>query len=126
MFKYLAYAFYNPFMPAKKERKIQHVFSLFLKRKAKRLEIYPTLQCRKLEVVSCNDAIAIFAFIRGLKKNKNKELGISPYLNPPEDFNSTMARAMDYMLDDEALYSVEEEEQISSLKQHKKGRGENH
>lgn len=63
------------------------------------------------------------AFIAGLRKNKNKDLIRSLYLTPPEDFDSTMRKAKDHMLAEEALDSSNNEEQDLPQKQ-QKGLGE--
>lgn len=59
-------------------------------------------------------------FTADLKKRKNKVLVRSSYLNPPKDFDTTMALAKDYMLVNEAMDSLEDEERVHFSKQHKK------
>lgn len=58
----------------------------------------------------------------GLKKNTNKYLLRSLYLNPTEDFDSTLARVKGYMLVNKALDSSEGEEQEPPKKQHRKAK----
>lgn len=63
-------------------------------------------------------------FTAGLRTNKNNELIRSLYLTPPEDFDSTMRRAKDYMLVDEASNTPNDEEQEFLKKQQNKARAE--
>lgn len=59
---------------------------------------------------TCTDDVSLVAFMEDLRKSTNKHLLRSLYLNPLEDFNSTLARAKNYMLVDEVLDSSEGED----------------
>lgn len=56
-----------------------------------------------------NDEVEMVAFMASLGKKKNQALLRSLYLNPQKKFDSTLARATNYMLANEALNSSKEE-----------------
>lgn len=86
-------------------------------------EFIQSFNTKRLEVESCSDDVAMTTFTKGLKKRKNKNLVRSLYLNPPEDFNSTMAWAKDFMLANEALDSSKDKERTPLRKQQKNSKG---
>lgn len=79
---------------------------------------------KRLEVGICSDDVAMVAFTADLKKSKNKDPIRLLYLTPPENFDSIMRRAKNYILADEALDSSDNEEHEPSKRQQKKIRGE--
>lgn len=112
LFRNLAYAFINQFSYTKKQKMNKASFLFVAQKKEENLREYiQRFNKKRLEVGMCSDNVAMAAFTTCIKKRKNKDLIRSLYHTSLENFDSMMCRAKGYIFADEALDSLDDEEQ---------------
>lgn len=123
-FRVFSCAFSNQFSSSKKPKNEMASLLTVAQKKSEGLRKYIYhFNTVRLEVGMYCDDVTMVTFMASLGKKTNKPLLRSLYVNPPEDFESTLARAKGYMLVDKAL-NFSKEDREPPKKSHKRTKEE--